>query len=96
MTVSPSAVTKDLLAEYEGPWHDNTPVFACCRRSVAIALERVDVADVATMDVTSRVLALRAAVEDELPDHLATHRCCAGHLADLAFDLPDLLAPAQA
>jgi hypothetical protein len=43
----------------------------------------------------ARVQALREAVEAELPGHLSTHRCCVGHLADLAFDLPDLLAAAS-
>ncbi len=69
-------------------------MFGCCRKSVATAVERVDVVDVATLDPVERVQALRAALEEAQPGHLAAHRCCAGHLADLAFDLPDLLAPA--
>jgi hypothetical protein len=35
---------------------------------------------------------LREPVEQALPGHLASHRCCANHLADLAFDAPDLIA----
>ncbi|HWH31177.1 MAG TPA: hypothetical protein VNU01_00755, partial [Egibacteraceae bacterium] len=62
---------------------------------VAAAVEGVEVYDVAPLDATARVRALRDAVEQALPGHLDSHRCCAGHVADLAFDLPDLLAPAQ-
>ncbi len=85
-----------LLAEFESAWRDGTPVFACCRKSVATAVETVDVLDIAPMDATTRAQALRAAVEHEQPGHLDAHRCCAGHLADLAFDLPDLVAPVEA
>lgn len=84
-----------LLKEFEGPWRDDTPVFGCCRKAVAAALSQVDAVSLIPLDATARVRALRAAVERELPGHLAAHRCCAGHLADLAFDLPDLLAPAE-
>ncbi len=83
-------------AEFETPWRDEVPVFACCRRSVSAAVERVDLVEVASMDVTARVAALRGAVDDAMPGHLTAHRCCAGHLANLAFDLPDLLVPADA
>lgn len=85
-----------VLAEFETPWRDEVPVFACCRRSVAAAVERVDLVEVASLGVTARVAALRTAVEEAMPGHLAAHRCCAGHLANLAFDLPDLLVPADA
>lgn len=82
-------------AEFETPWRDEVPVFACCRKSVAAAVDRVDLLEVASMDVTARVAALRSAVDDTMPGHLAAHRCCAGHLANLAFDLPDLVVPAE-
>ncbi len=85
-----------LVAEFESAWRDGTPVFACCRKSVVTAVEWVDVLDIASLDATARVQALRAAVEREQPGHLDAHRCCAGHLADLAFDLPDLVAPVEA
>ena len=91
MTAS-AAAADTLLKEFEGAWRDDTPVFGCCRKTVAAAVEGTDVLEVASLDVTSRVQALRAAVEARMPGHLDTHRCCAGHLADLAFDLPDLLA----
>jgi hypothetical protein len=84
-----------LLREFEGPWRDDTPVFGCCRRAVQIAVEHPGLYDLVPLGATERVQALRDAVEAELPGHLASHRCCAGHLADLAFDLPDLLVPAQ-
>ena len=90
MTASTSAA--DILREFDSPWRDDTPVFGCCRKAVGTAVEHTDVLAIASLDVTSRVQALRAAVDEELPGHLDTHRCCAGHLADLAFDLPDLLA----
>lgn len=93
MTVTPATAADRLLAEFEGPWRDETPVFGCCRKAVAAAVEHCDILTVATHDVTGRVEALRAAVEQEIPGHLDSHRCCANHLADLAFDLPDLLAP---
>ena len=84
-----------LLREFEGPWRDDAPVFGCCRRAVAVAVEQADIFGAASLGATERVQTLRAVVEQELPGHLASHRCCAGHLADLAFDLPDLLAPAE-
>jgi hypothetical protein len=83
-----------LLKQFEGPWRDDTPVFGCCRKAVAAALSDTDAVALITLDATARVRALREAIERELPGHLAAHRCCSGHLADLAFDLPDLLAPA--
>jgi hypothetical protein len=94
MPVSATAAAEAVLREFEGPWRDHTPVFGCCRRAIEAAVAHGDVVETATLDVTARVQALRAAVERELPGHLASHRCCSGHIADLAFDLPDLLAPA--
>lgn len=85
-----------VIDEFEGPWRDNTPVFGCCRKTVEAVVERVDLAEVGAQDVTARVQALRDAAEEVLPGHLEAHRCCAGHLADVAFDLPSLLAPSQA
>jgi hypothetical protein len=41
------------------------------------------------------ISARRPGGEADIPGHLDSHRCCSGHLADLAFDLPDLLAPAR-
>lgn len=82
----------ELLAEFEQPWRGGSPVFACCRRSVGVALDAVDLDALGSEDVTTRVNALRDAVEMELPGHLDAHRCCVGHLADLAFDLPDTVA----
>ena len=93
MTQTPAADT--LLKQFEGPWRDDTPVFGCCRKAVAAALTRVDVVALIPLDATARVRALREGVERDLPGHLSAHRCCSGHLADLAFDLPDLLAPAS-
>ena len=94
MTTSAAATATDaLLREFEGAWRDDTPIFGCCRKAVATAVEKVDTLAVAPLDATARVQALREAVEEDMPGHMATHRCCAGHLADLAFDLPDLLAP---
>lgn len=92
MTQTPAADA--LLKQFEGAWRDDTPVFGCCRRAVATALSHVDAVALIPLDATARVRALRDALERELPGHLTTHRCCAGHLADLAFDLPDLLTPA--
>ena len=91
-----TAAAEALLAEFEGPWRDDTPVFGCCRKALASAVERTDVYDIAPLGPTERVKALREAVDAELPGHLDAHRCCSGHLADLAFDLPDLLAPVDA
>ncbi len=93
MTGTPSAAASTLLQEFEGAWRDDTPIFGCCRKAVATAVEHADVLAIAPLDPAARVRALREAVEEEAPGHLDTHRCCAGHLADLAFDLPDLLAP---
>lgn len=94
MTMPATASADDtLLREFEGGWRDDTPIFGCCRRAVATAVEKADTLAVMPLDATARVQALREAVDEELPGHLASHRCCAGHLADLAFDLPDLLAP---
>ncbi|MGH8929338.1 MAG: hypothetical protein ACRDZO_01560 [Egibacteraceae bacterium] len=84
-----------LLKQFEGPWRDDTPVFGCCRKAVAAALADVDPVALISLDATARVRALREAIERTLPGHLAAHRCCSGHLADLAFDLPDVLALAE-
>lgn len=96
MTGIPSPVASTVAKEFEGAWRDDTPIFGCCRKTVAVAVESTDMVAVAAMDPVARVRALREVVEAELPGHLGTHRCCAGHLADLAFDLPDLLAPVGA
>ena len=93
MTQTPAADA--LLEQFEGPWRDDTPVFGCCRKAVAAALAHVDALTLISLDATARVRALRDAVEHQLPGHLSAHRCCAGHLADLAFDLPELLTPAE-
>lgn len=84
-----------VIGEFEGPWRDSTPVFGCCRKAIEAVVERVDLAEVGAQDVTARVQALRAAAEEVLPGHLEAHRCCASHLADVAFDLPSLLAPSD-
>ena len=93
-TTATSSLPESLLRHFEGPWRDDTPVFGCCRKAVSIAVTDTDVISLAALDPAARVSALRAAVEAELPGHLDTHRCCVGHIADLAFDLPELLAPA--
>lgn len=93
MTRTSVDTTKTVLAEFDSPWRDDVPVFGCCRKSVATAVEGVDLVEVAALDVSARVKALRDAVEAEQPGHLAAHRCCSGHLANLAFDLPELVAP---
>jgi hypothetical protein len=85
-----------LLAEFDQAWRGGAPVFACCRRAVGIALERADIGSLVHEDATTRVTALRDAVDAELPGHLEGHRCCVGHLADVAFDLTDVLAEASA
>lgn len=95
MTTRPATAAARLLEEFDNPWRDDTPVFGCCRKAVGVAVDNIDVLETASLAVTERVQTLRTAVEDELPGHLAAHRCCAGHLADLAFDLPHLLAPAN-
>lgn len=94
MNPTPTSVSEQLLREFDEPWRDDTPVFGCCRKAVAATVEQVDVVDVAPLGTVERVQALREALEESQPGYLAAHRCCAGHLADLAFDLPDLLAPA--
>jgi hypothetical protein len=88
---SPSAADT-ILSEFENAWRDDVPVFACCRRSVATAVEKADLGEIASLDVTARVQTIRDAVESGNPGYLASHRCCAGHLTNLAFDLPDLVA----
>jgi len=88
-----TTATDTLLREFEGAWRDDMPVFGCCRKAVRTAVERADTLGIVALDATARVQALRQALEEELPGHLEAHRCCAGHLADLAFDLPELLAP---
>ena len=93
MTSSTAAAAGALLKEFEGAWRDDTPIFGCCRKSVNVAVENADIVAIAALDPAARVRALRDVVEAQMPAHLDTHRCCAGHLADLAFDLPDLLAP---
>lgn len=95
MTRTTEAVAQSVQAQFDGPWRDDVPVFGCCRKSVATAIDKLDLLDVASRDVTARVQAIREAVEHDVPGHLSTHRCCSGHLANLAFDLPDLLTPAD-
>ncbi len=93
MTGTPSAAASVLLREFDGAWRDDTPIFGCCRKSVRTAVEHADILSIASLDPATRVRELCAAVQSQAPGHLDTHRCCAGHVADLAFDLPDLLAP---
>lgn len=93
MTTSTTAA-EAVLREFEAAWRDDTPVFGCCRKTVGTAVEGQDLLEVATRDVNDRVQALRGAVEADLPGHLEAHRCCAGHLADLAFDLPSMFTSA--
>ena len=92
MTDTTSVARDMLIGEFEGAWRDGSPVFGCCRKAVAAAVERVDVYELATVDPARRVYMLREPAEAALPGHLASHRCCANHLADLAFDAPDLIA----
>jgi hypothetical protein len=94
VTTSTSAA-QAVLSEFEAAWRDDTPIFGCCRKAVASAVEDIDLLDVSTREVTDRVQALRASVEGDMPGHLEAHRCCAGHLADLAFDLPTMFAAAS-
>lgn len=97
MTMPTATTASDtLLREFEGAWRDDTPVFGCCRKAVTTVVEKADMLAVVSLDATARVQALRDVLEQELPGHLEAHRCCSGHLADLAFDLPDLLAPVAA
>lgn len=93
MTGTPSPAANALLKEFEGAWRDDTPIFACCRRAVTTAVEHAEINQIAALDPVARVRALREALEAQAPGHLDTHRCCAGHVADLAFDLPELVAP---
>lgn len=95
MPATPLTAANQLTQEFETAWRDDTPVFGCCRKAVNTAVDNVDVLEIVTQDATARVRALREAVEAETPGHLEAHRCCAGHLADLAFDLPELLAPVE-
>jgi hypothetical protein len=91
-----TAAAEAVLSQFEAAWRDDTPVFGCCRKAVASAVtDNMDLLDLATREVTDRVQSLRAAVEAEMPGHLEAHRCCAGHLADLAFDLPSMFAEAS-
>ena len=94
MTTS-TAVAESVIREFEAAWRDETPVFGCCRKAVAAAVEDMDLLDLATREVTDRVQTLRSALDERLPGHLETHRCCSGHVADLAFDLPGMLSSAQ-
>lgn len=95
MTTSSATTAADTLQrEFEGAWRDDTPIFGCCRKAVATVVENADTVAIVPLDATARVQALRETLEEEMPGHLEAHRCCAGHLADLAFDLPELLAPA--
>lgn len=94
MTTTNAPVRDALLAEFDQAWRDGTPVFGCCRKAVSLALEHTDPVELLGLDATARVAALRDAVEAEMPGHLDGHRCCVGHLADVAFDLPDALARA--
>lgn len=95
MVATSSTAAEAVLREFEGAWRGETPIFGCCRKVVESAVAEGDVVEAVTLDVTARVQALRAAVEQELPGHMESHRCCAGHIADLAFDLPDIIAPAD-
>lgn len=92
MTETMSTARDTLLREFDDAWRDGAPVFACCRRSVATAVEHIDVLELATADPARRVQMLRQPVDEAQPGHLAAHRCCVNHLADLAFDAPDLVA----
>jgi hypothetical protein len=87
-----TAAAEAVLSEFEAAWRDDTPVFGCCRKAVTSAVQDMDLLDLATREVTDRVQALRASVDADMPGHLEAHRCCAGHLADLAFDLPSMFA----
>ena len=95
MPVTGTVAAEAVLEEFAGAWRDDTPIFGCCRRAVETAVAGTDVLEASTLDVTARVQTLREAVEAELPGHLDSHRCCAGHIADLAFDLPGILAGAE-
>ena len=91
-TPTTTATAERINAEFEGPWRDDTPVFDCCRKAISVATRNADLEQAASLDVSARVQELRDSVEADLPGHLAAHRCCAGHLADLAFDLPGIVA----
>jgi hypothetical protein len=92
VTATAADARAELRGQFEDAWRDGAPVFACCRRSVAVAVEHVDVVELATADPTERVHLLRAPVDAAQPGHMASHRCCSNHLADLAFDAPELIA----
>lgn len=96
MTRTSTDTAKTVVAAFDNAWRDDVPVFGCCRKVVALVTDRVDLVEVASLDVTSRVQKIRQTVEAGQPGHLDTHRCCAGHLANLAFDLPELITPAEA
>jgi hypothetical protein len=89
LTTTNAPVRDALLAEFDQAWRGGSPVFGCCRRAVGVALAGVDTISLLGEGPTARVRALRDAVDAELPGHLDGHRCCVGHLADVAFDLPD-------
>lgn len=86
-----TATYDELLEQFEQALRDGSPVFNCCRRMVTVALDNTDLVELLDTDVTTRVTTLRDAVEKEHPGHLDGHRCCVGHLADVAFDLPGML-----
>jgi hypothetical protein len=44
------------------------------------------------LTTTSGIVSVFCCSDTAQPGHLAGHRCCANHLADLAFDAPDLIA----
>jgi hypothetical protein len=85
-----TSLADNIAQEFAGPWRDESPVFGCCRNAVQIALAGVDIPELLTMSPTIRFAHLAAAVDAVYPDQLRTHRCCTGHVADLAFDLTDL------
>lgn len=95
MTRTTDPVAQRVRAEFDNAWRDDVPVFGCCRKAVTTAVDNVDLIEVAALDVTERVRVLRAAVEAAQPGTLESHRCCSGHLANLAFDLPELVVPAD-
>jgi hypothetical protein len=86
-----TATAEAILREFDAAWRDDTPIFGCCRKAVSTAVEDADLLEVATLGVTERVQTLRASVDADIPGHLESHRCCAGHIADLAFDLPAMV-----
>jgi hypothetical protein len=86
-----TAAAEAVLGEFDAAWRDDTPIFGCCRKAVTTAVEDADLLEIATLGVTDRVQTLRAAVDADIPGHLESHRCCSGHIADLAFDLPSMV-----